>query len=134
MARVPWNDAQREAFLRMQFGAQLHHYQSNFPTALHHVIEHEGQPIGRLYVLRTDEFIRMLDITILPEFRSAGHGTALVKDLMLEAAASGRPLRIYVESFNPSLRLFERLGFKPVQEQGVHLLMEWTSSESSGSD
>ncbi|HEY0405185.1 MAG TPA: GNAT family N-acetyltransferase [Pyrinomonadaceae bacterium] len=131
MARVSWDDEQRAAFLKMQFDAQLHHYQSNFPNALHDVIQHAGRPVGRLYVLRTDEFIRILDITILPEFRNAGLGTPLIQDLMKEAARSRRPLRIYVESFNPSLRLFERLGFRKAEEQGMHFLMEWNSSDSS---
>lgn len=131
VARVPWNDAQREAFLKMQFDAQQQHYQSNFPSASHHVIEHAGRPVGRLYVLRTGEFIRILDITILPEFRNIGLGTPLIEDLMKEAGATRRPLRIYVESFNPSLRLFARLGFRQVEEQGIHLLMEW-NMESHG--
>lgn len=133
LARVPWNDEQREAFVKMQFDAQLQHYQSNFPTALHHVIEHDGQAIGRLYVLRTDDFIRILDITLLPEFRNRGFAIPLIKDLMDEAAATHKPLRIYVESFNPALNLFERLGFKQVGEQGMHLLMEWTNNADDDS-
>jgi GNAT superfamily N-acetyltransferase len=128
LALVPWTEAQREAFVKMQFDAQQQHYQSHFPSAAHEVIERASQPIGRLYVLRTDEFIRILDITLLPEFRSAGLGTPLIKDLMDEAAAAAKPLRINVESFNPSLRLFERLGFKKVQENGMHFLMEWNRS------
>ncbi|MDX6696148.1 MAG: hypothetical protein QOF02_3751 [Blastocatellia bacterium] len=131
MARVPWNEEQRAAFVKMQFDAQLHHYQSNFPDALHDVIQLAGQPVGRLYVLRTDEFIRILDITILPEYRNAGLGSPLIRNLMQEAARTRRPLRIYVESFNPSLRLFERLGFRKTEEQGMHLLMEWNSKDGS---
>ncbi|HEX7999888.1 MAG TPA: GNAT family N-acetyltransferase [Pyrinomonadaceae bacterium] len=135
LALVPWNDQQREAFVRMQFNAQRQHYQSNFPTASHHIIERDGQALGRLYVLRTDDFIRIMDITLLPEFRNNGSGTTLIKDLMNEAAASRRPLRIYVENFNPSLRLFNRLGFKNVDEQGMHLLMEWNDrDDESGSE
>ncbi len=41
-------------------------------------------------------------------------------------------LRIYVESFNPSMRLFERLGFLPTEEHGIHLLMEWSRLKSDG--
>lgn len=138
LAHVPWTDEQRAAFVKMQFDAQQHHYRSNFPTALHHVIEQEGRPVGRLYVLRADDFIRILDITLVPERRNAGLGTPLLADLMDEAAETRRPLRIYVESFNPSLRLFERLGFRKVQEHNdVHFLMEWnnnTSSSNAGSD
>src|SRR2546423_6011261 len=64
MALVPWSEAQREVFLKSQFDAQQHHYQTNFPQAKHEIIERAGQPIGRLYVLRTDEFTRILDLTI----------------------------------------------------------------------
>lgn len=131
MALVRWDDAQREAFLKAQFEAQQHHYQSHFPEARHEIIEDAELPpkqraVGRLYVLRTDAFIRILDLTVLPGFRNAGIGTHLLRDLMKEAAAAALPLRIYVESFNPSLRLFERLGFQQVEEQGMHFLMEWT--------
>lgn len=131
MALVPWNDAQREAFLRMQFDAQQLHYRSYFPEAVHQIIERGEQPIGRLYVLREKEVMRILDITILPEFRNAGLGTPLIKDLMTEAATKGKPLQIYVESYNPSLRLFERLGFHPVDDadhNGLHILMQWNDN------
>lgn len=126
MALVPWNDAQREAFLKMQFDAQQLHYQSQFPNAVHEIIERDGQAVGRLYVLRDEEVMRILDITILPEFRNAGIGTPLIKALMKEAAGVGKPLQIYVESYNPSLRLFERLGFRPVGDNGLHILMQWS--------
>lgn len=129
MALVPWNEAQRAAFLKSQFDAQQHHYRSHFPNASYDIIERAERAVGRLYVLRTDEFIRILDLTVLPECRNAGTGTQLITDLMGEASAAGVPLRIYVESFNPSLRLFERLGFQKVDEQGMHLLMERDSKQ-----
>jgi GNAT superfamily N-acetyltransferase len=130
MKLVPWDEAQREAFLRMQFNAQQQHYQSHFPQAIHEIIERDGQPVGRLYVLREDEVMRILDITILPEFRSAGIGTPLIKDLMKEAATVGKPLQIYVEAYNPSRRLFERLGFQAIEDGGLHILMQWTTGDA----
>ena len=33
MAVVPWDEAQKEAFLRMQFAAQDSYYHANFPSA-----------------------------------------------------------------------------------------------------
>lgn len=134
MKLVPWDDAQRHAFIKMQFDSQQQHYGSNFPNARHDVIEQAERAVGRLYVLRTDEFIRILDITLLPEFRNAGLGTPIIKDLMNEAAAEHKPLRIYVESFNPSLRLFERLGFQKAHEEGMHFLMEWNDNNNSSGD
>jgi RimJ/RimL family protein N-acetyltransferase len=126
LAQVPWSEEQRRAFLRMQFDAQLLHYRTHNPAATYDLILLKGEPIGRLYVARREREIRILDITILPEYRNRGIGTPLIKELMAEAALAGKPLNIYVESFNPSLRLFERLGFvKTEEDDGINRLMEW---------
>jgi len=130
MAQVPWSEAQREAFVRSQFEAQQLHYRMHNPNATHDLILLNRQPIGRLYVARRESEIRILDITILPEHRNRGWGTPLIKNLMKEAAAAGKPLTIYVENFNPSLRLFERLGFvKTEEDDGVNLLMKWCAED-----
>jgi RimJ/RimL family protein N-acetyltransferase len=125
MAQVPWSETQREAFLKMQFSAQQLHYRTYHPDSTHDIILLDAQPIGRLYVARSAEEIQILDITILPEHCNKGIGTPLIKRLMDEAAEAGKPLTIYVESFNPSRRLFERLGFSKIGDDGVNHLMEW---------
>lgn len=125
MALVPWNEAQREAFVRMQFEAQHQYYQSKYPAGDFLLILFDDRPVGRLYVARLEEEIRIVDVTVLPAERGAGIGTALLKDLMAEAARTKRPLRIYVENYNPSVRLFERLGFSATEDDGVNLLMQW---------
>jgi RimJ/RimL family protein N-acetyltransferase len=125
LAQVPWSAQQKEAFLRMQFEAQLLHYRTHNPDATYDIILLKGQPAGRLYVARREKEIRILDITVLPENRNQGLGTPVIRDLMNEAAATGKALTIYVESFNPSLRLFERLGFSKAEEDGVLYLMQW---------
>jgi GNAT superfamily N-acetyltransferase len=127
MAAVPWSDAQREAFVKMQYIAQRQHYRSHYPNADFLIILSDERAVGRLYVERSAEKIRIIDITFLPEERNTGSGTVIIRDLMDEAARAGKPLQIYVESFNPSLRLFERLGFRRIEEGGVHLLMEWNN-------
>ena len=129
LSKVPWDEAQREAFLKMQFAAQQLHYQTHNPTATHDLILLDAHAIGRLYVARREREIRILDITILPDYRNQGMGTPLIEELMTEAAQAGKPLTIYVESFNPSLRLFERLGFSKIEDDGVNYLMEWRGEE-----
>jgi N-acetylglutamate synthase-like GNAT family acetyltransferase len=131
LAVVPWAAEQKMAFIKMQFNAQKMDYQARFPNAEHSIIEVDGQPAGRIYMARLADSLRILDITILPEKRNTGIGTQIIKDLMTEAKASGKAVRIYVESFNPSLHLFERLGFAPVEELGAHLLMEWKNAGTS---
>ncbi len=125
LALTNWDEAQRDAFLRMQFSAQQSHYGEHYPGGEHYVILVNEDAVGRLYIADVEKEVRILDITILPHHRSAGIGTPIIRELMAEAAAIGKPLRIYVESFNPSLGLFERLGFVKSDESGYSYLMEW---------
>jgi len=124
LAVVPWSDAQREAFLRQQFDAQDAYYREHYRPATFDVIELDGVPIGRLYVARWDDEVRVIDIALLPGHRGKGVGAQLLRGLLAEAAEDGKRVSIHVEKHNPALRLYERLGFVPVADAGVYLLME----------
>jgi ribosomal protein S18 acetylase RimI-like enzyme len=124
LAPVPWEEEQKAAFLRMQATAQHAYYQENYKGADWLVIEHFGLPAGRLYVHRREKEIRLVDISLLPEHRNAGIGSALLHELIAESTATGKPLRIHVEKNNPALSLYERLGFVPIVDKGVYHLME----------
>jgi ribosomal protein S18 acetylase RimI-like enzyme len=129
LAQTNWSDEQKAMFCRMQFNAQTADYQRNYPAASFQIIERDGVDAGRLLVLRADEKIHVIDIALLPEHRGAGIGTKFLKELQAEAKAAGKPLSIHVEQFNPARRLYERLGFRQVEEKGVYLLLEWSSKE-----
>lgn len=126
MALVPWNDEQRQRFIQSQFNAQQDHYSKKYPTGSHDIILANGRQVGRLYVARLAGEIRIIDITVLPTERNAGIGSYLITQLLDEAKRTGKATRIYVEEFNPSLRLFERLGFSLRERHGIHSLMECT--------
>jgi ribosomal protein S18 acetylase RimI-like enzyme len=125
MEMVPWSDEQKHAFLDFQFNAQDTYYREKFALAQYSVILLDQTPVGRLYVLRDDQEIRILDVTVLPEYRKRGIGSFLVTNLLEEAERSGKAVQIYIESFNPSRELFERMGFSAVAEEGINLLFEW---------
>lgn len=128
LAQVPWMAEQKESFIRMQYTAQKNHYAAEAPRASHDVIYVDATPVGRIYLDRRDDALHILDITVLPQHRNQGTGSLLLRRLLEEAGKLGKPVTIYVESFNPSLRLFERLGFRQDQEKGFHLLMKWYPS------
>ena len=129
-----WNEAQQEAFLRMQFKAQQRAYEWQFPGAEHSIILLDEEMIGRLIVSRTEVEIRLTDITLLPQHRNTGAGTFLIRDLLAEAEAAGRPLRLRVLKTNEAARrLYERLGFSHAGESDVHFMMEWRAhADASG--
>ncbi len=97
-----------------------------FPAARFDIVRYRGRRVGRLYVDRRADEIRIIDIALLPERRGDGIGGAMMQALLDEAAAAGKPVRIHVEKFNRALGLYRRLGFSQIEDQGVYLLMEWS--------
>jgi GNAT superfamily N-acetyltransferase len=126
MALVPWEDAQKDAFLAMQFDAQHRFYHEQFPDASFDLILQDGNPIGRLYVVRREDEFRIIDIALTPEARGEGIGGRLLGDLITEARVSNKPIRIHVERYNRAMSLYLRLGFAPIGESELYILMEWT--------
>jgi len=121
---VPWDDTQKDAFLRSQFDAQDAWWRENYSDARFEVIVVDGEPAGRLYVHRGNSEMRIVDIALLPEHRGGGIGTRLLEELLAEGDADGKSVTIHVERFNPALRLYERLGFKVAEDKGVYLFLE----------
>ena len=132
LAVVPWDAGQKAAFVHMQFTAQHAHYQEHYAGAAFDLVLVDAQPAGRLYVHRTSDEIRIVDIALLPAFCNRGIGGRLLRSLQAEAAAANTPLRIHVERFNPALRLYERLGFRQIEDRGVYLFMEWRARAADG--
>ena len=127
MALTGWTAVEKEAFLRTQFRAQQKHYQAEFPGAEHNIILLDDRAIGRLFIFRNPREIHLVDISLLPEYRSSGIGTSLIKGLLAEARKAGKPVRLYVFKFNRALRLYQRLGFKKIGETATHFQMEAVS-------
>ena len=131
LAPLQWDEAAVQAFLTMQFNAQDFHYRTYYPTAQFLIVEVAGQPAGRLYVARTASELQLMDIALLPGYRNAGIGTALIEDLIEEARVTGLVMRLHVEPFNRALRLYQRLGFTKVGETGLYWLMEWIPARAA---
>lgn len=131
LGQVPWSPEMREAFIMFQFEAQQRHYQADYPDAEHSIILVDGRPAGRLYVDRRPNEIRIMDITLLPAWRGTGVGSGVIRDLMDEAGEARKRLTIYVENFNPSQRLFERMGFSLIERDGFLHLYEWKPPAST---
>ena len=74
LAKTAWSDEEKQAFLDLQFQAQHTHYQKHFPEASYQIIEQVGEPIGRLYLDRRPEEVRIIDIALLPEQRGPKKG------------------------------------------------------------
>jgi ribosomal protein S18 acetylase RimI-like enzyme len=89
------------------------------------VIEQDGTPTGRLYLCRRQTCLHIVDISLLPAWRDRGLGTTLLRALHESARAEAKSVTIFVEQFNPALRLYRRLGFPDLADHEVYLEMEW---------
>ncbi|HYA98180.1 MAG TPA: GNAT family N-acetyltransferase [Methylomirabilota bacterium] len=124
LAQIPWNDAQKQAFVEMQFQAQKRHYASAFPEASHDIICRDGEPAGRLYVDRRAEEIHILDMIVEPSQRRQGIASAVLEELLREADQAGKRATIYVDELNPCPGVFEPLGFRQKLRSGFQILLE----------
>jgi ribosomal protein S18 acetylase RimI-like enzyme len=133
LAVVPWSESEKETFLTTQFNAQHTFYHQQFNEAEFLIIEQDNEPIGRLYLDRRDDEIRIVDIALLPSHRNRGIGTKYLESILEEGQGAGLPVRIHVERNNTALRLYERLGFQKVTENGIYFLMEkWPNKVPGG--
>lgn len=124
LAVVPWDETQKDGFLRSQFAAQDRWYHEHYTRASYGIVLIDSEPAGRLYLHRGESEIRIVDIALLPEHRGKGVGTSLLRALLTEADESGTRVTIHVERLNPALRTYERLGFSVAEDKGVYLLLE----------
>ena len=114
---------QRVPFVEHQFEAQSRHYETYEDTSFEVVLV-DGEPVGRLIVARWPEELRVVDVALLPEHRGRGTGGRLLGELIEEAEERGVKVSVHVERFNPAQRLYARLGFRPVAEASVYVLLE----------
>jgi ribosomal protein S18 acetylase RimI-like enzyme len=131
MKLVPWSEAQKTAFLRMQFEAQTKHYHAYYPDASFEIILFEGRPIGRQYLYSGENEILLIDIALLPEHRGRGIGGRLLDSVLTKATTENKPVRIHVERENAAMRLYIRRGFRLIEDKGIYHLMAWTPTKTA---
>ncbi len=130
LAAVPWSDAEKAAFCRMQFNAQHTHYEAHYPGVQFMIIERDAseqrkqsERIGRVYIEQTPAALLLMEITLSPEQRGGGIGAAITAALLRHARANALPMHLHVEPLNPAKRLYERLGFVDVETSGFYTSM-----------
>ena len=120
----------REQIMAMQFEAQTTTYAARFPRARFDIIELDGEPVGRIVVNRPGVMVHIVDHAIVPHLRNRGIGTAIMRALMEEAARAEVPVRLKVADANdPSLKLYLRLGFRPIETAPFYIELEWRRAD-----
>jgi GNAT superfamily N-acetyltransferase len=130
LAQAQWQEGQEQAFVKWQFGLQRAEYDTRFPEAEYSVIKIDDQPAGRIWIDRSEEEIRLLEIALLPDYQNRGAGTVLLRQLISEADASKKRLRHMVFVLNNNAhRFYERLGFVEIEDLGGYKHMEYVGAK-----
>ena len=109
-----------------QFHGQNLNQLARFPQASFDIIELAGEPIGRLVADRSAALLHLVHLAIVPQWRGRGVGTAIMRALMEEAQAAAIPVRLEIAApDDPSVRLYLRLGFIPIETAPFSMRLEW---------
>lgn len=124
---VSWgfDQTMTEQFLHMQWEAQTQSHRLQFPDMDHRIILADDRKAGRIIVDRTSSELRLVDISLLPEYHNQGIGTRILLELQREALQQKKTLSLSVLVSNPAKRLYDRLGFLVVSQGEVYVRMEW---------
>lgn len=95
-----WQEKERTEFLESQFNMQHTYYMKSYQNPSFDIVLMGDTAIGRLYVERTAEEIRVIDISLLKEYRGFGVGTQLFNSLIKESENKNIDLTLHVEYYN----------------------------------
>jgi ribosomal protein S18 acetylase RimI-like enzyme len=127
-------ELERNKLMKLQFAAQQRHYQANMPKAEHLVVLQDGDPIGRMILLRRNDELHLAEIALLPECRNHGIGSRLMEKLIKAEAEQGHAISLRVYKQNAAVCFYERLGFAIAKDDGAYLLMEKPPTIEGGFD
>ena len=121
-------EEQKNNFILMQLTAQLADYKRNYKGVTYQIIIYNNEPVGRLYLWETKHEIRILDISLLPEFQGNGIGGTILTGIIKTAKLKHKIVALHVALDNPAKNLYKRLGFKKISNNFTHEYMEFKAS------
>lgn len=89
-------------------------------------VEAEGAFAGFLQLSINDECLSVVEIHLLPEYRSKGIGTDILRNLQKSADSQKRKIRIGCFKDNHRAKaLYQRLNFRQIDETETHFIFEY---------
>jgi GNAT superfamily N-acetyltransferase len=119
--QVLWN-----TLVDIQYRGRKMTYSQHFPAAEDAILCKEDQPVGRLLIHHEAGCLRVVDIAVVAQLRGQGIGTWVLRQCQLQAADCGKRVELSVNPTNPALQLYERLGFRAVNDDPMNVTMVWS--------
>jgi ribosomal protein S18 acetylase RimI-like enzyme len=105
-------------------GFQREHFRQRFIPSEVRVIQLDGTDVGMLRIQQRAEELFLAAVEVLPAFQRRGIGSLVIRALVEEAAALGKPVALQVLKANILARaLYQRLGFGVTGETEKHYIL-----------
>lgn len=91
-------------------------FQEQWKAAQVRIITLDGSDVGWLQTFIEDDALLLAQLFIDRPFQRRGIGTNVILRLIDEGNRANQSVRLNVVKINPAVRLYERLGFRVVQE------------------
>ena len=128
LAMDGWEPALRDLVLRQQFDARRRGYRAQYPQAREYEILAGSVPAGWGVIDRVAPVWCLVDIAVTRQWRRRGIAATIVRRWQDEAATARCGMRLSVLIANaPARALYERLGFRAIDQSETHVQMEWPS-------
>jgi ribosomal protein S18 acetylase RimI-like enzyme len=94
------------------------------------IIMREDRALGWLQFKETEQEIFLQQIFVSPPHQRQGIGEMVMRRLLGTWRETGKPVRLMVLKNNPARRLYERLGFATIGDDGLKFEMQLCAAAS----
>jgi len=104
---------------------QQNDYRECFMPHKNKVIVCNSEEAGFLETSEEDNIVYIVELEILPEYQGKGIGSSIIKDIIEYASGAQKRVKLGCFKINTDAkRLYERLGFKVIEETETHYILE----------
>lgn len=105
---------------------QRRYFEEHWDPKPRRIVVVDAQDVDMLQVEQYADHLFLALIEVAPGWQSQGLGSALIRDVQAQAQAARLPLILHVLKANKrGKQLYERLGFRIVEERWDRWVMEW---------
>ncbi len=97
------------------------------------IVQCNGQDVGRLTLLVTQDELFVDNIHVQPELQGRGIGGAVLRHVIARARREGRAVRLQCLRVNPAAKLYRRLGFVEQGQDATHFFLRLPSQRPTRS-
>lgn len=125
LGAAAWPEPMRNHLLGIQNKGRRQSDRLRFPGSASYIIEASAEDAGWLVTTTLPDEMWLDEIMVLSVLRGNGIGTSVIRGVLAVAAQKQIPARLNVNTTNhAAIRLYERLGFRPIDGNEVRQVME----------